>query len=523
MLSIRSPETSIGCEDRILNRKRYLTSALQAYTSGRWLRNNSEQCKARHVNLNLEEVATRVVSLCPGSKSITEIQKHEGGYSKVLVCTSDTGQRLVVKFPTFVAGPGRLTTSSETQIPIPNILNWSSDPANIIGSEFIIMEHATGVSLDQIWSQMSESQQMKCIKSIVEQIGQMTELAFPSYGSIYCADERSLDQSSDVAIDPRFCVSPNCSPRYWNCNVESPRYYDEKGPNGGPWRDLTSYCNGLLDAAKSRIPPSDVDMNRLPPYQGTPTEHLQLLRQARNVINKLLEHSTVIENSLPTLFHPDLHKRNIFVAEDDPTRVTAIIDWQSTTIEPAFYYADERPDFATTIPEEAEKDTEAATEEDCTAYIANLCSQTFELSVQFLAPRLASARAMNEDLIRVLRYCHRTWKDGAVVLRQELQELSERWEELGLLQLCPYPLTSGEKLKKQRREFEMFQSVLNSKKAMVEALGTTSDGWAPNETWEEVQAMHRTLYTMALEEVQRAQDPTFSVKDLRMTWPFDLP
>jgi hypothetical protein len=47
----------------------------------------------------------------------------------------------------------------------------------------------------------------------------------------------------------------------------------------------------------------------------------------------------------PTLLHLDIHKRNIFVSEDDPSSVTAVIDWQSTSPEPAFVYATEKPDF----------------------------------------------------------------------------------------------------------------------------------------------------------------------------------
>ncbi|EDN03226.1 predicted protein [Histoplasma mississippiense (nom. inval.)] len=43
----------------------------------------------------------------------------------------------------------------------------------------------------------------------------------------------------------------------------------------------------------------------------------------------------LLQCSVPT---PDLHKRNIFVSEDDPSIVTGIIDWQSTSIEPAFCY-----------------------------------------------------------------------------------------------------------------------------------------------------------------------------------------
>ncbi|KAI9739903.1 MAG: hypothetical protein M1818_004959 [Claussenomyces sp. TS43310] len=50
--------------------------------------------------------------------------------------------------------------------------------------------------------------------------------------------------------------------------------------------------------------------------------------------------------SSPTLLHPDIHKRNIYVSEEDLSCVTAIIDWQSTSIEPTFVYANETPDLA---------------------------------------------------------------------------------------------------------------------------------------------------------------------------------
>ncbi|OAT09589.1 hypothetical protein BDBG_17250 [Blastomyces gilchristii SLH14081] len=54
--------------------------------------------------------------------------------------------------------------------------------------------------------------------------------------------------------------------------------------------------------------------------------------------------------STPTLFHPDLHKRNIFVSKDNPTAITGFIDWQSTSVEPAFEYAYDVPDFASIPP-----------------------------------------------------------------------------------------------------------------------------------------------------------------------------
>jgi Ser/Thr protein kinase RdoA (MazF antagonist) len=52
---------------------------------------------------------------------------------------------------------------------------------------------------------------------------------------------------------------------------------------------------------------------------------------------------------LQPLLHADLHERNIFVSDDDPSIITGLIDCQSSSIEPDFMYADEMPDFAAPI------------------------------------------------------------------------------------------------------------------------------------------------------------------------------
>ncbi|KAL5332625.1 hypothetical protein BJX70DRAFT_383697 [Aspergillus crustosus] len=77
------------------------------------------------------------------------------------------------------------------------------------------------------------------------------------------------------------------------------------------------------------------------------------------------------------LFHPDVHMRNIFISEDDPSVITSIIDWQATSIEPAFWYLDEVPDFATG---------------------SELCTKAFELSSQFFTPKLSGPRLMDDSL-----------------------------------------------------------------------------------------------------------------------------
>jgi hypothetical protein len=54
-----------------------------------------------------------------------------------------------------------------------------------------------------------------------------------------------------------------------------------------------------------------------------------------------------IENAAtPALLHPDFHKRNIYVSAEEPIVIIGLIDWQSASIEPAFIYGNETPDFA---------------------------------------------------------------------------------------------------------------------------------------------------------------------------------
>lgn len=64
------------------------------------------------------------------------------------------------------------------------------------------------------------------------------------------------------------------------------------------------------------------------------------------ILNELIQSPLIHNIAAPTLFHADLHKRNIFVSEEDPTKIISLIDWQSTSIEPTFVYANETPDIA---------------------------------------------------------------------------------------------------------------------------------------------------------------------------------
>lgn len=126
-----------------------------------------------------------------------------------------------------------LAVQSKTAVPIPKILDWSDDPFNDIGSEYIISEHAAGVQLHQRWPMMSGEQQIVCIQAISMNIQQMGAIDFSAYGSLYFADA-PLDPSQYISLDHGFCIGPHCGTRYWDCNVGETRYYGSVKPNRGP-------------------------------------------------------------------------------------------------------------------------------------------------------------------------------------------------------------------------------------------------------------------------------------------------
>jgi hypothetical protein len=79
-----------------------------------------------------------------------------------------------------------------------------------------------------------------------------------------------------------------------------------------------------------------------------------------------------------------------------PTAGAGIIDWQSASIEPAFWCADDIPDFARSV-----LDTMCQTDGN-----NELCGKAFGACVEFLIARLAFPMSLSDALFRPFRYCY---------------------------------------------------------------------------------------------------------------------
>ncbi|KAH8433002.1 uncharacterized protein LDX57_010637 [Aspergillus melleus] len=281
---------------------------------------------------------------------------------------------------------------------------------------------------------------------------------------------------------------------------------------------IGAYSDGLIDAGISRVPPRNYQPSNQSSYHGSIPAHLTLLEQGRQVLDAMTKDSRVCDAAKPTLFHPDLHKRNIFVSEKDPSIITSIIDWQSSSIEPAFWYADEIPDFAAYAPSPSTQEVNES----------ELCAKIYEASTQYLMPKLSQPRLMDEGMFRPFRYSYRTWKVGAVAFRHELIETSKEWEKLGFSGSCPFPLPTTQETTLHQKEYRRFEAAQNLKRDLSGLLGCETDGWVPPENWETAKRENEAMFKGMLNAVLTNEDPDDdepirSERDLRDIWPFDLP
>ena len=243
------------------------------------------------------------------------------------------------------------------------------------------------------------------------------------------------------------------------------------------------------------------------------------------MIRALIERNDVKKASTPNLFRQDLHARNIFVSDEDPTQITSIIDWQSCSIEPAWHYSHETPDFCTASIETglplsgddgAKRDLAIRRlEKDVT-----LCRKMWEITLHAKARELFVGRVLDQDILHLLHYAPQSWKLGNIGLRLDLLAWSRRWsDELGMAGEYPYRPTR-EELERYAVLQEDYDEADRLKERVQRTLNVGEEGWVPINRWAETQTACKALYAQWLEEAQ-ASGGTAAVEKAKRMWPWD--
>lgn len=257
-------------------------------------------------------------------------------------------------------------------------------------------------------------------------------------------------------------------------------------------------------------------------FRGSAEASVELLTRGAVVLEALSRDPRVKNISAPLLLHPDLHKRNIFVDPEDPTKITAIIDWQSTCLDPALLYFQDIPDLCSgteAFDQQLDSDEEQSPEEterrDFAAKDVAICQQTWDHCIRVWAPRLYAAQNTDEALTRPFRYSYSCWRVGATGFRNELVELCQKWNELGLEGSPPFQLTA-EELAEHARHWEDFHVAVKLRDSITQLLNTNAEGWVPVDLFEATEEALAEL----LDQWLATADGEKEMEKIKQLWPF---
>ncbi|OJJ69960.1 hypothetical protein ASPBRDRAFT_56718 [Aspergillus brasiliensis CBS 101740] len=378
------------------------------------------------------------------------------------------------------------------------------------------MEKARGRQLVDVWGEMNQLQQFRLVQCLVRHESQLAEMEFPAYGNLYFRHSGPRNSNRVVPMGDDYCVGP----------AYDASWFPQPGgeDHAGPWKRLTDVGLELVDRGLAHLQRSSLAPRT--PHFGIRSEHFHILKKAREIILHLGQFPPLQRFAKPTLWHKDLHMGNIYVSEQDPTAIVNIIDWQFTSIMPAFMQIQWPPFLAPPdgyesgavkpqLPSnfedmDADERAFAITERN-----QALLSKCYEAAL--IKSHIPSYLAMTQvdSAIRYLfTFAENTTKDGIVPLRDCLTQIAENWNEMGIVEQCPYHTTS-KTVWKHKMELARYKDWQTLKGYTQELLQTDDEGWiSPQLDFEKAQARHAELFQLYIEK--EAEEST--EEDARRLW-----
>ncbi|EAW24094.1 uncharacterized protein NFIA_036660 [Aspergillus fischeri NRRL 181] len=497
------------------------------YSSGRWLWDEDIQLRNRYKRFNVSELkaaATRSV----GAKACVSMTKiAEGGFNKVFRLVMDNNSTVIARIPYPNVGRSCKTTASEVAtmdfartilgIPVPEVLAWSGKAENPVGSEYILMEEATGRQLGEIWDDLKLADKLKIVEDIVAIEKKFLSLSFTRYGSLYFVNDAfpgcekaeiasDAPQSQREEIESQFVIGPVPNNDFWDkgrASLEIDR---------GPWKCPEDYLKAIARREIAWISRYATAMTPKPRYdmfmvaecysQNSADAHIELYNKFLDVSDYLLPNNKELNRS--TIWHWDIHAPNLFV---EGNKVTGLIDWQDNWAGPLFlqarrpklvaYNGDimlELPEYYKDIEDEDERARIRAQVEKSIvlwAYESNTKRTNSVLHEIFDLPH---GRTRKETVV----FSTNTWDDDIIPFRQCLIRVARHWDEMNNEVACPINFTD-EELKIHYREGEGW----NEQADFWDALRgfVERDGWTSNEDYERALETFAELRELGLRDL----------------------
>lgn len=262
------------------------------------------------------------------------------------------------------------------------------------------------------------------------------------------------------------------------------------------------------------------------PHFGQLQEHERILDAAIQIIPVLAQTVALQSHAKPILWHTDLHLGNLFVAEDDPTEIVSMIDWQFLTVSPMFTQVRwplflSPPDGYQTgnikpklPPDYNEMD------EDEKSYVRQMKDQAMltkcyeGASMRYQGEAIATLTEVDDTIRDLFTRCENTYKEGIVPLRDSVITIVNNWENLSLPEAPPITFSLEEQIQHETEMAEL-QDWLKLRQYTQELLNSDAEGWVPPQLdFEEVRAKHSQLFELYMEN----KDPNVSDEEARRRW-----
>ncbi|KAI9743830.1 MAG: hypothetical protein M1818_002564 [Claussenomyces sp. TS43310] len=245
----------------------------------------------------------------------------------------DDSTKVIAKLPNPNAGLSHLTTASEAAT-----REFVSHTSTTVSKALT----APGKPLGSLWHQMPKKSRLETVSQIVEFESRLSSPTFESHGCIYFR-ETIPDQpntSKPLITNPpisstaseHFTLGPLTTAELWDCT------HADFTVDRGPWDTLLEYVEAMgrneLEWVKRCSKPRKVS------YRATedpelPEEVISLINAYLRIAPSLVAPVKVEDIHSPNLWHPDLHRDNVFV-DPHTNKITGIIDWQSAAVTPLF-------------------------------------------------------------------------------------------------------------------------------------------------------------------------------------------
>ena len=203
------------------------------------------------------------------------------------------------------------------KLPVPGVRTYDSTKANVLHKPYSIQSRLSGVSLDQVWDDMSYAAKIEIVDQFVDLMGKVESVQFAAAGTFSAFSSRS-----DSANDATLTAAPAIS------------FFDE-GDEEFMQHPHVAYDRSGLDLKLLLI--SHIEGWIQKENKREKSYSLRSLEFLLSMISDLDREGAFKSRHFPVILHHwDLEPRNIMVSKtaDRNWKITGIIDWDSALAVP---------------------------------------------------------------------------------------------------------------------------------------------------------------------------------------------